>query len=176
MALEGRSRFQSDNIGSWTALRARRDPHRTALVCGEERTDYAELDRRVGLAAGAIREAGVKPGRRVATALKNRVEFVELLFGTALAGAIFVPLNFRLSSEEVAYALSDSGAEVVFVQADTAAAVTAALELIERDPPRVISVDGPGRRSPSPRTRSARRTRCRSSTPRARPARRRAPC
>ncbi|HEX3360721.1 MAG TPA: long-chain fatty acid--CoA ligase [Solirubrobacterales bacterium] len=137
-------RFQSDNIGSWTALRARRDPHRTALVCGEERTDYAELERRAGLAAGAIREAGVKPGRRVATALKNRVEFIELLFGTARAGAIFVPLNFRLSSEEVAYALSDSGAEIVFVQADTAAAVTAALELIEGDPPRVISVDGPG--------------------------------
>ncbi|HVX31621.1 MAG TPA: long-chain fatty acid--CoA ligase [Solirubrobacterales bacterium] len=135
-------RFRSDNIGSWTALRARRDPHRTALVCGAERVDYAELERRVGLAAGAVREAGVKPGQRVATALKNRVEFVELLFATARAGAIFVPLNFRLSSEEVAYALADSGAELVVVQADTAAAVTAALELMEGEPPRVIAVDG----------------------------------
>ncbi len=138
------ARFQSDNIGSWTSLRARRDPHRTALVCGAERTDYAELERRVGLVAGAIREAGVKPGHRVATALKNRVEFVELLFGTARAGAIFVPLNFRLSSDEVAYALADSGAEIVIVQADTAAAVNAALELLEGEPPRVIAVDGPG--------------------------------
>ena len=123
------ARYLSDNIGSWTALRARRDPERTALVCGEQRVSYEELERNAARVAGALREAGVKPGRRVATALKNRVEFVELLFGTARAGAIFVPLNFRLSSEEVAYALSDSGAEIVFVQADTAAAVTAALEL-----------------------------------------------
>jgi fatty-acyl-CoA synthase len=137
-------RFRSDNIGSWTGLRARRDPHRTALVVGEQRTDYAELERRSGLVAGALREAGVKPGRRVATALKNRVEFVEMLFGTARAGAIFVPLNFRLSSEEVAYALGDSGAEIVVVQADTADAVAAALELLEGERPRVISVDGPG--------------------------------
>lgn len=136
-------RHLSDNIGSWTALRARRDPGRTALVCGAERVDYAELERRVGRTAGAIREAGVGPGRRIATALKNRVEFVELLFGTARAGAIFVPLNFRLASEEIAYALADSGAAIVVVQADTAAAVTAALELLEGDPPRVISVDGP---------------------------------
>jgi fatty-acyl-CoA synthase len=136
--------YLSDNIGSWTGLRARRDPHRTALVCGAERVDYAELERRAGHVAGALREAGVKPGRRVATALKNRVEFVEMLFGTARAGAIFVPLNFRLSSEEIAYALSDSGAEIVVVQADTAGAVAAALGLLEGEPPRVISVDGPG--------------------------------
>jgi fatty-acyl-CoA synthase len=135
--------YLSDNIGSWTGLRARRDPHRTALVCGSRRVDYAELERNAGRVAGALREAGIKPGRRVATALKNRVEFVEMLFGTARAGAIFVPLNFRLSSEEVAYALSDSGAEIVIVQADTAAAVEAALELLDGEPPRLISVDGP---------------------------------
>jgi fatty-acyl-CoA synthase len=137
-------RFRSDNIGSWTGLRARRDPHRTALVVGSQRTDYAELESRAGRVAGALREGGVKPGRRVATALKNRVEFVEMLFGTARAGAIFVPLNFRLSSEEVAYALGDSGAEIVVVQEDTAAAVGAALDLLEGERPRVISVDGPG--------------------------------
>src|ERR1700753_2334584 len=136
-------RTETDNIGSWTRLRARRDPARTALVCGAERVDYATLEKHAARVAGALREAGVKPGRRVATAMKNRVEFVELLFGPARAGAIFVPLNFRLSSEEVAYALSDSGAEIVIVQADTAVAVAAALELMEGEPPRVISVDGP---------------------------------
>jgi fatty-acyl-CoA synthase len=137
------ARYLSDNIGSWTALQARRDPERTALVCGEERVTYARLERNAGRVAGALREAGVRPGRRVATALKNRVEFVELLFGTARAGAIFVPLNFRLSSEEVAYALADSGAEIVVVQEDTAEAVAAALELLESEPPRLVSVDGP---------------------------------
>jgi fatty-acyl-CoA synthase len=135
-----KNRFPSDNVGSWTTLRARRDPERTALVCGEERTTYAELDARAGRVAGALREAGIRPGRRVATALKNRVEFLELLFGSARAGAIFVPLNFRLSAEEVAYALVDSGAELVIVQADTRAAVEAALAQLDEPPP-LIQVD-----------------------------------
>ena len=50
-------RYRSDNIGSWTGLRARRDPHRTALVVGAERTDYAQLESRSGRVAGALREA-----------------------------------------------------------------------------------------------------------------------
>jgi fatty-acyl-CoA synthase len=135
--------FVSDNIGSWTMLRACRDPDRIALVQGLERITYAELDARAARVAGALRAAGLKPGSRVATALKNRVEFVEVLFGAARAGMIFVPMNFRLSSEEVAYALDDSGAELVVVQADTAEAVNAALEQLDRNPPPLIAVDGP---------------------------------
>jgi fatty-acyl-CoA synthase len=135
-----KNRFPSDNVGSWTTLRASRDPDRTALVCGPRRVTYAELDAAAGRVAGALREAGIRPGRRVATALKNRVEFLELLFGAARAGAIFVPLNFRLSAEEVAYALADSGAELVIVQEDTRAAVEAALEQLAEPPP-LIQVD-----------------------------------
>ncbi|MDX6603521.1 MAG: fatty-acyl-CoA synthase, partial [Solirubrobacterales bacterium] len=134
--------YLSDNIGSWTSLRARRDPDRTAVVCGGERTTYAELDARAARVAGALRDAGIQPGDRVAVALKNRVEFLELLFGVARAGAIFVPLNFRLAAEEVAYALGDSGSTLVVVQEDTAAAVAAALERLDGEPVRVLSVDG----------------------------------
>jgi fatty-acyl-CoA synthase len=134
--------YLSDNIGSWTSLHARRDPERTAVVCGAERTTYAELDARAARVAGALRDAGIAPGDRVAVALKNRVEFLELLFGVARAGAIFVPLNFRLASEEVAYALGDSGSKLVVVQDDTAEAVAAALDqLHESEPVRVLNVD-----------------------------------
>jgi fatty-acyl-CoA synthase len=134
--------FRSDNVGSWTSLRARRDPDRTAVVCGEQRTTYAELDARAARVAGALRDGGIAPGERVAVALKNRVEFLELLFGVARAGAIFVPLNFRLASEEVAYALGDSGARLVVVQDDTAVAVAAALDQLDGERPRTLSVDG----------------------------------
>ena len=140
---------RSDNVGAWTSLRARRDPDREAVVCGDRRVTYAELDAAARRVAGALRESGVEPGDRVAVALKNRVEFLELLFGVARAGAIFVPLNFRLASEEVAYALGDSGSRLVVVQADTAAAVAAALERLEGAGIRVLSVDegGPDRGS-----------------------------
>jgi fatty-acyl-CoA synthase len=132
--------FLSDNIGSWTSLRAGRDPDRTAIVCGERRTSYAELDTAASRVAGALRDSGVQPGDRVAVALKNRVEFLELLFGVARAGAIFVPLNFRLASEEVAYALGDSGSTLVVVQDDTAKAVSSALAQLDTTP-RLLNVD-----------------------------------
>ncbi|HET7443183.1 MAG TPA: long-chain fatty acid--CoA ligase [Solirubrobacterales bacterium] len=133
--------FLSDNIGAWTSLRARRDPDREAVVCGERRVTYAGLDAAARRVAGALRDAGIEPGDRVAVALKNRVEFLELLFGVARAGAIFVPLNFRLASEEVAYALGDSGSRLVVVQADTADAVGAALDQLEGERPRVLRVE-----------------------------------
>ncbi|MFN8215974.1 MAG: long-chain fatty acid--CoA ligase [Solirubrobacterales bacterium] len=132
--------YASDNIGAWTSLRARRDPDREAVVCGERRVTYAELDDAARRVAGALRASGIRPGDRVAAALKNRVEFLELLFGVARAGAVFVPLNFRLASEEVAYALGDSGARLVVVQAATAAAVAAALDQLEGEVP-VLDVE-----------------------------------
>jgi fatty-acyl-CoA synthase len=142
--------YLSDNIGSWTSLRARRDPDRTAVVDSGGRTTYAELDARAARVAGALRDAGIQPGDRVAVALKNRVEFLELLFGVARAGAIFVPLNFRLAAEEVAYALGDSGSTLIVVQDDTAAAVAAALEQLDGEPVRVLSVDGTPNRDLGP--------------------------
>jgi fatty-acyl-CoA synthase len=119
--------FRSDNIGSWTALRARTDGASTALVAGDERVTYRELDTRCARVAGALAAAGVQAGDRVAVALKNRIEFLEMLFGAARLGAIFVPLNFRLSAQEVGYALADSGASLVVAQQDTLDAVREAL-------------------------------------------------
>lgn len=53
---------------------------------------------------------GVKPGDRVATLLKNGIEFVETYFAAAKIGAILVPVNWRLVANEISYILNDSGA------------------------------------------------------------------
>jgi fatty-acyl-CoA synthase len=112
--------FASDNIGTWPGLRARTHGASTALVQGDERVTYEELERRCAAVAGALCAQGIGPGDRVAVALKNRIEFVELLFAVTRIGAIFVPLNFRLSPGEVDYALRDSGARLVIAQNATA--------------------------------------------------------
>src|SRR4029077_13538345 len=98
--------FASDNIGTWPEIRARTDADRVALVAGGERTTYGTLAERVARVTGALESAGVRKGDRVAVALKNRPEFIELLLGVARLGAIFVPLNFRLSASELTYALT----------------------------------------------------------------------
>ena len=134
--------FLSDNIGAWPELRARTDADRTALVAGHRRLTYRQLSDRVARVAGALEGAGVRRGDRVAVALKNRVEFLELLFGVARLGAIFVPLNFRLSAREVGYALADSGSQLVVAQEATREAVGRAVAESERDLP-LLLVDGP---------------------------------
>ena len=58
-----------------------------ALICGNERVTYAELDARVGEAAGGLRALGVEKGDRVAIVLGNSVEFVVVLFAIARLGA-----------------------------------------------------------------------------------------
>ena len=134
--------FLSDNIGAWPELRARTDGDRTAIVAGAQRITYRELEERVSRVAGALRGRGIRPGDRVAVALKNCPEFLELLFGTARLGAIFVPLNFRLSAEEVGYALSDSGAALVVAQEATHEAVGDAILQSGREL-EVLLCDGP---------------------------------
>ncbi|CAN5715860.1 long-chain fatty acid--CoA ligase [soil metagenome] len=104
-------RRRQDGVGGWVTRRAFLDGDRIALIDGETRLTYRELDRRTDQLACRLRELGVRQGDRVAVLLFNSAAFVETLLATAKLGAIFVPVNFRLSPAEVAYILTDSGAE-----------------------------------------------------------------
>ena len=73
----------------------RRSPQGVALVCGNRRLTYRELDREVTAAARALQVSGVVCSDRVALLLGNRIEFVVLLFAAARVGAIVVPLSAR---------------------------------------------------------------------------------
>jgi fatty-acyl-CoA synthase len=100
---------------SWLARRAWLHGSREALVEGDRRFTYRELDDRVNRLANALRERlGVRPGERVATLTVNCVEFVELFFATGRIGALLAPLNWRLAAPELDYQLRDSGAVALF--------------------------------------------------------------
>jgi acyl-CoA ligase (AMP-forming) (exosortase A-associated) len=92
---------------------ARRTPAAEALVDGSRRLDYAALADAVEQAAGALLEAGVKRRDRVAVYLDKRVENVAAMFGAALAGAVFVPVNPQLKAEQVAHILADCNVKVL---------------------------------------------------------------
>ncbi|MFD7729127.1 long-chain fatty acid--CoA ligase [Kitasatospora phosalacinea] len=105
--------MRNQGIGSWPARRARKTPHRTALVHDGRRHSYAELHERSTRLAHALRTAGVRRGDRVAYLGPNHPAFLETLFATGLLGALFVPLNTRLARPEIAHQLDDSGARVL---------------------------------------------------------------
>jgi fatty-acyl-CoA synthase len=91
-------------------------PHRTAVVCGNERFSYAEFAERAARLGGGLKNAGVKPGDRVAFLSMNCHRLLEAYYGVLEAGAVLLPLNVRLASHELAYILNDSGAKVLFLE------------------------------------------------------------
>ncbi len=99
-------------MASWVAGHAKRTPDKAALVFRGERISYAALAARVKQVAGGLRDAGVRKGDRVAALLLNCPEVIELLLACNELGAIFLPINFRLSAEEVTFILSDATPEV----------------------------------------------------------------
>ncbi|GLW31708.1 acyl-CoA synthetase [Actinoplanes regularis] len=121
-------------LGSWPARRAAMSPGRTALIFGKRRVTYAELHQRIARLAGALRSAGVRRGDRVAYLGPNHPALVETMFASWLLGAVFVPLNFRLTAGELSYQLRHSGARVLIhdpAMPPVDAAVTVPLDAYE---------------------------------------------
>lgn len=101
-----------DDIG----LQARLGPARLAAVdlTSEKRWSYADLDADVARCAGALASRDIRRGDRVATVARNRAELVILHHACARIGAIYVPLNWRLSSPELTDLIADSEPAVIW--------------------------------------------------------------
>ncbi len=85
-----------------------------AVVFEDQRWTYGELvEKSIAVANGLIERHGVKPGTRVALALRNSPEWIASFFGVLAAGGVVVPMNGWWTSEEMAYGLSDSQAKIV---------------------------------------------------------------
>ena len=91
---------------------------KTAVVYQGWSYTYGELARRVYRLASALRRAGIKPGDRVAILSPNTPSMLEAHYGVPLAGAVLVPINTRLTPDEVAYILDHSGARLLFVDTE----------------------------------------------------------
>ncbi|MFH8797501.1 fatty acid--CoA ligase [Streptomyces sp. NPDC017941] len=97
------------------ALHARTRPEHAAVICEERRTTYAELHRASNQVAHALRAAGVGAGSRVAYLGRECEHYYLTILACAKAGAVIVPVNWRLTPAEVDHILKDAGAELLFV-------------------------------------------------------------
>ncbi len=95
-------------IGEVLARQARRIPDRIALVDGDLRYTYLELNRRVNKLASALARKGVARGDKVALLMFNCSQMVECYFALAKLGVVAVPVNFRLAGQEMVYILNHS--------------------------------------------------------------------
>ncbi len=109
------------NLSSFIAFHARRTPHRPALKYRDEEISYAVFDARIRRVAGWLAAHGIGAGDVVAVLMKNSAAFLELVFAASHLGAIFLPINFRLSRDEVGYIAGNAGARLLIVDEELAA-------------------------------------------------------
>jgi long-chain acyl-CoA synthetase len=103
------------NLASIIEHHARMTPNREAIVCGDTRLTYAQLNAYVNKIANALTELGISYGDKVALACLNLPYFPAVYYGILKVGAAVVPLNVLFAPREVAYHLRDSDAKAVFV-------------------------------------------------------------
>ena len=90
-------------------------PDRTAVVCGGARFTYRGFAERVRRLCRALQDLGITKGDRLAILMFNCHRYFELYYATPEMGTLAVPLNIRLSADEIAYILNDSGSNTLFV-------------------------------------------------------------
>jgi acyl-CoA synthetase (AMP-forming)/AMP-acid ligase II len=92
---------------------ARQSPDNTAFEFGDQRVSHAQHLARVQRLAGGLAKAGVGAGDRIAILSHDNLDFVDCYGATAWLGAILVPINKRLSADEIRYIVSDSTPKIV---------------------------------------------------------------
>ena len=106
---------------------ARRFGDKVALVAGDARVSYRELDRASDRLAGALVERGVARGDRVIVFMDNCREAVIAIFAVLKAGAVFSPINPSTKAEKLAYVINNCGARALITQDKLRTVASAAL-------------------------------------------------
>ena len=128
------------SLASWFAKRAERTPSRRALTFEGRTSTYAGLWQRVERLAAGLRAGGVTAGDRVGFLGLNQPAFFETLLAASRLGAIFVPLNFRLTASELAYIIGDAGVHTLIVDEPHRAVIDSARDDVKVE--RYVAADG----------------------------------
>ena len=97
---------------------ARICPDRTGLICDEGNFTFRDISRRADAVAKAFLDLGIAKGDRVALLAYNCHWYVDLFYAAARLGFILVPINYRLSPQEILFILEDCKPETVIVEDD----------------------------------------------------------
>lgn len=120
-------RIAATNVAELLRRRAGQVGDKVALVDGDRRVTWEELDKQVDAHARGLSAMGLVAGHRIALNLLNSVEFVVSYLAVVRAGMVAVPLNPASTTGEVARMLADSGARVCVCERATVQTVRSAV-------------------------------------------------
>ncbi|MFC4547674.1 condensation domain-containing protein, partial [Paenactinomyces guangxiensis] len=104
------------NIHQLFEGQVRKTPDHMAVVFGEERLTYRELNERANQLARALREKGIRRNEFVGLLVERSVEMIVGILGILKAGGAYVPIDPAYPSDRIRYMLEDSGARWLLVQ------------------------------------------------------------
>src|SRR5215831_17373841 len=100
--------FEKQTIGALPERAAQRWGPREAIVFKDRRLTFAEVAASVDRVAKGLITLGIRPGDKVALWMLNRPEWIEAAFAVMRIGAVLVPINTRLRTDDVAYVIDQS--------------------------------------------------------------------
>ena len=103
------------NLGQQFKLNAKKYPEKMSLKDSRRSFTYPETNRRVNQLANGLLSLGLSRGDKVAVLLENSIEIVEVFLATAKTGLVIVPINFRLTGNDVEYIVNNSDAKAMIV-------------------------------------------------------------
>jgi len=107
--------FSEQTLGSLPERAAQRWRAREALYFKGKRWSFSDMSAGVDRLARGLIALGVRPGEKVALWMVNRPEFIEAMFAVIKIGAVLVPINTRLRTEDTAYILGQSDSAVLLI-------------------------------------------------------------
>lgn len=125
--------FDPTLVHEWLRRSARRSPDKEALICGQQRWTYRDLDRRTDHLAAALLDINVHRDDRIVILLDNSPETVVSLYGILKTGCVFIILAGTVKGAKLRYILENSEAEVLITHTDKAGVVTDALDQMQRN-------------------------------------------
>lgn len=111
------------DLGSWIARRAAATPTLPAITFGETTWTYRDFSDRIDRLAAELVAGGMRRGDRVGYVGLNHPDFLVTLFAAARIGAAFVPLNWRLTADELCYILGNAEVHTLLADAERAAVI-----------------------------------------------------
>jgi amino acid adenylation domain-containing protein len=128
-------RYPSGTLHQLFEEQARRSPEAVAVVAGEQRITYAELDARANRLARRLRGAGAKADRLVALYAQRSADMVVGVLGILKSGAAYVPIDPAYPPPRVAFLFEDSGALMAVTQSSLRAKLPPGVEHVLLDDP-----------------------------------------
>jgi len=133
------------DLGTAFAVSVLRQPHQEAIVDGDRRRSYAQWYHEIKAVAGGLKQMGLASGQHLVVVMRNRYEMATLYWACHMLGAIFTPVSWRSSADEIRYVLEDAEAAALAFDGAAGDAIPEAAAELKINPERIIlAADGKG--------------------------------